>query len=378
MTSNDAIMQLAALTQRAREAGGDAAVANQVLAQVQPLANDASLAPSRELAAALINAASALIPAAAPGEVEALFGQAQRVLNASSDALVDDQLMLWHNLGILYDRYSATDHRDPVLARILQAAERYDGPLQRYGADVFLEQALSYRRLGKTEPMLTLLRQVHRYRSGADQAPADKVSWLEIYASLLLDGGSIDTALPVLAQGIELAHELGQSGREVSLLLSRTRAALEHDDLAAALAALERARGLVEQPALVATRHAASVWLNLAVVLLRQRATGRYAEARALCERAIEALRALGLAETDDLGFALYHRAVLTEYLGDWTGAARGYLAAAKVPGVRTEDAAEWLSLAGRAWFEAGEFDAAGDCYFDAVRRRVAAPSAAS
>ena len=61
----------------------------------------------------------------------------------------------------------------------------------------------------------------------------------------------------------------------------------------------------------------------------------------------------------------------LTEHLGDWPGAARGYLAASAVPGAERDDATCWLSLAGRAWFEASEWDAASDCYLDAVRRRV-------
>jgi cytochrome c-type biogenesis protein CcmH/NrfG len=49
---------------------------------------------------------------------------------------------------------------------------------------------------------------------------------------------------------------------------------------------------------------------------------------------------------------------------------------AAAVPGAQPANAAEWLSLAGRAWFEAGEFDRASDCYLDAVRRRISSPAA--
>ena len=48
---------------------------------------------------------------------------------------------------------------------------------------------------------------------------------------------------------------------------------------------------------------------------------------------------------------------------------------AAAVSGVEAGAGTQWLSLAGRAWFEAGEFDAASDCYLAAVRRRVAASS---
>ena len=371
MTNAEAIMQLAALTQRSR-AAADAQTANDVLAQARAIVQDPTLAPTRELAAALINVAGATVAAGAPAQVEALFGEAQRVLNASSDAQIDDQLMIWHNLGVLYEKHGAHELRDQVHALIGQVAARYEGPLLAHGAGVLLEQAMGWRRLGRIEPMMVLLRQVHRYRTGADQPPEERVSWLEIYASLLLDAGRSDEALPVLAQGIALAQELGQPQREVSLLLTSTRAAHERNDDTAVLAALERARKLVEQPPLATTRLGASVWLNLAAALLRQRAADRYIEARGLCERAIDVLRVSGSAEGDDLGYALYHHAVLIEYLGDWHGAAREYLAAAAVPGVDPAAVTEWRSLAGRAWYEAGEFDAASDCYLDTVRRRVA------
>lgn len=372
MTGNEAIAQLKALTQGA-QAARDAAAANAILAQASTIARDASLAQNRELAAALINCAAALVAFGAPVEVEALFGDAQRVLNASKDPRIDDQLMLWHNLGVLYDQHGATQRGDQTRALIGQAAERFEGSLHAYGANVFLEHALAYYRRGRTEPMLTLLRPVHRHRTGADQPPADRASWLEIYSSLLLEAGRHEEALPEIERGIELAQALGQSEREASLLFSRARAALARDDEATALASLERARQLVELPALATTKLAASVWLNLVPLLLRQGAAHRYAEARALCARAVDVLRGLDLAETHDYGVALYHHAVLTEYLGDWIGAARGYFAAARVGGVQKDTATEWLSLAGRAWFEAGEFDAASNCYLDSVRRRVAA-----
>ena len=118
------------------------------------------------------------------------------------------------------------------------------------------------------------------------------------------------------------------------------------------------------------------MWLNLVATLLNQRAADRYIEARGLCERAIDVLRVSGSAQGNDLGYALYHHAVLSEYLGDWREAAREYLAAAAVPGLDPPTVTEWRSLAGRAWYEAGEFDAASDCYLDTVRRRASLPAA--
>lgn len=93
-----------------------------------------------------------------------------------------------------------------------------------------------------------------------------------------------------------------------------------------------------------------------------------------MCE-AIAALRALKRDETHEFAYALYLQASVTEYLGDRTSAARGFLAAAAIPGAEKSDATDWLSHAGRAWFETGEWDAAGDCYLSAVRRRVAVSS---
>ena len=328
MTNAEAIMQLTALTQRA---AADAQSANDAIAQARAIASDPALAPTRELAAALISLASATVPVGAPVQVEGLFNEAQRVLAASSDARIDDQLMIWHNLSVLYDQHGAHELRDQLHASIGQLAARYEGPLLSHGAAVLIEQAMGWRRLGRIEPMMVLLRQVHRYRAGADQPPEERLSWLEIYASLLLQAGLSDEALPVLAQGIALAQELGQALREASLSL------------------------------------------NLVAALLRQQATDRYIEARGLCERAINVLRVSGRAEGNDFGNALYHHAVVIEYLGDWREAAREYLAAAAVPGVDAATVTGWRSLAGRAWYEAGEFDAASECYLDTVRRRVTA-----
>ena len=46
----------------------------------------------------------------------------------------------------------------------------------------------------------------------------------------------------------------------------------------------------------------------------------------------------------------------------------------AATPNVEAQTVTERLSLVGQAWFEAGQFDAASDCYLAAVRRLVANP----
>jgi tetratricopeptide (TPR) repeat protein len=370
MNVTEAIAQLKVLCERARTAGDETSAAD-VAAQVRAIACDASLAPCKALAAAVINAAAALVALGPAGEVQGLFQQAQRIVSASSDASVDDQLMLWHNLGALYQRHGAGQLQVQTLELVLQTAEHYDGPLQAPGANVFAEHAMMHKRQGRTDLMLLLLRQVHRYRTGADQSPVDRVSWLQIYASILLDAGRIDEVLAIAAQGADLAHALGQAELEASLLMSTARAEVARKDEPAAVAALDRALQVVEQPTLARTKHAVSVWLTLASQLLNVRAEVRYPEARKMCDKAIDALRALGLTGTHDFAYALYLGAVLTEYLGDLPGAARGYLAAAAVQGAERDDATGWLSLAGRAWFEAGDWDAASDCYLNAVRRRI-------
>jgi tetratricopeptide (TPR) repeat protein len=370
MNVTEAIAQLKVLCERARTAGDEATAAD-VAAQVRVIACDASLAPCQALAAAVINAASALVALGPAGEVQGLFQQAQRILGASSDASVDDQLMLVHNLGALYQRHRDAQLHEQTLTFILQTAEHYDGPLQAPGADVFTEHAMMHKRQGRTDLMLLLLRQVHRYRTAADRSPADRVSWLQIYASILLDAGQIDEVLAIAAQGADLAHALGQAELEASLLMITARAEVARNDRPAAVAALDRALQVVEHPALARTTHAVLVWLTLASQLLNAGAKVRYPEARQVCEKAIDVLRALGITGTHDFAYALYLRAVLTEHLGDWRGAARGYLAASAVQGAERDDATGWLTLAGRAWFEAGEWDAASDCYLDAVRRRV-------
>jgi hypothetical protein len=372
MNVGAAIAQLNVLCERVRNSG-DAATARDVLAEVQAIVGDASLAPGGALARAVINAAAALVASGPGGEVEGLFQQAQRMLAASSDASVDDQLALWHNLGALYERHGAAQLQVQTLKFVLQVAEKYDGPLQAMGANVFTQHAMMHRRQGRTDLMLLLLRQVHRYRSGADQSPADRASWLELYAPILLDAGRIDEVLPIVAEGAELARSLGLADLEASLLMSNARAEVARKDGPAAVAALDRAMQVVEQPVLARSKRAVSVWLTLASQLLNMEAVARYPEARQMCDKAIEALRALDLAETHDFAYAMYLRAVLAEHLGDWPGAAHGYFAASAVRGAGKEDATGWLTLAGRAWFEAGEWDAASTCYLNAVRRRVSA-----
>ncbi len=368
-------MTVAALKLLAAQAGAatDAAAANQVLARAAVIAHDESLPASRELALALINVAGALVPLGAPGGVEDLFREVQRMLTDAGQTQIDDQLLLWHNLGVLYDQHAANDLRNQTLALIGKLAETYNGPLQSHGVRVLLEQGLSYRRHGQTEPMLVMLRQVHRHRISDASVPAERLSWLSAYAPILLEAGRSDEASLVLQQGVALAHELGDAGCEAMLLNTSASIASARNDNAAALAALERALQVVDgAPALADSQLAVAVLRNLVAARLTAADASRYPEALTLSERAIDMLRRLGRADSDEFAHALYHRAVLTEYLGDWTGAARGYSAAAAVSGVSAGAATDWLSLAGRAWFEAGEFDAASASYHAAVRRRVA------
>lgn len=379
--SDDALGRLQDLASRAKAAlaASDAAALNEVVGQARTIGNDASLPASRALGVALLDIATTLAPAGATAQVEGVydvFDAANRALRAAGDAHIDDFLVLWHNLGALYESHQAFAQRDQVLQAIVHVAQTYDGPLEKRGADVFLEQALMYRRLGRTEPMLAMWRQVHRFRTAEGQPPADRVSWLELYGELLLQAGRTDEAAAVIAQGIELAHQLGDAEREARGLNISASISHSRGDNASALAALERARRVIEAPALAETQFAAAVLHNLVAALLRLGDASRYPEALALAERTIAILQRLGLAEGDDFAFALYQRAVLVEYLGDWPGAARGYVEAAAVPGAQPANAAEWLSLAGRAWFEAGEFDRASDCYLDAVRRRISSPAA--
>ncbi len=373
-------MTLATLKLLAQQAAAatDAAAANDVLGRAAAIASDESLPASREVAMALINVAGALVPLGAPGGVEELFHAVQRMLVAAGGALVDDQLLIWHNLGVLYRQHGANDLCNQTLALVGQLAETWNGPLQPHGAGVFLEQGLTYRRNGQTEPMLTMLRQVHRQRSSDATPPAERLVWLTFYAPLLLEAQRPDEALPLLSQGAALARQLGEAQSEVHLLNTHATFALSRSDVDAALAALERALPLIDAtPALAHSRMAAAVLHNLVAARLNAAEPSRYAEALAHSERVIDLLRRLGQADSGDFAQALYQHAVLIEYLGDWVGAARGYAAAAAVHGVDADAATDWLSLGGRAWFEAGEFDAASDCYLAAVRRRLSAPAPA-
>ena len=375
MNTAEAVTRLAELTQQAQAAGGDAAATSEVLTQMLAIAGDESLDPSRALVKALVNAASAGIAAGPPGQVEAMFERALRVLKASSDARIDDELVLLNNFGALYEKHGATRLLMQTRELVLRFATQYEGPLEEIGATVFFQHALIYQSNGRTEPMLTLMRQYHRYRTGADQSLADRSSWLEIYAAMLLNAGRSDEVLPVIEQGIELAHTLGDVDREASLLMSSARAAVARDDVAAAVAALDRARPLIEQPPLSQTTRAVSIWLTLASQLLNQGAVDRYVEVRRMCDQAIAALRALNRDETHEFAYAVYLQACVTEYLGDRATAARGFRAAAGIPGADKSDATDWMSRAARLWFESGDWDAASDCYLSAVRRRVAVSS---
>lgn len=368
------VVALKLLAEQARSAV-DADAANEVLARATVIAGDESLPASREVAMALFDVASALVGHGGPG-VEALFADVQRILTAAGELRVDDLLVLWHNLSELYDQHGATELHHQMLARVSKVAANYDGSLERGGADVFLAQGLTYRRHGQTEVMRVMLRQVHRYKTSDACAPAERLSWLSAYAPMLLEAGQTDEAAVVAAQGAELARELGDALSEVSLLNSIARSALTRDDaesVLAAVTALERARSCIEgTPALADSPLGNTVRHNLVSAWIKAGDPARWPQALRLIEHVIERLRQRGQVDNDDFAHALFHRAELVEYLADWPGAARGYAAAAATPNAEAQTVTECLSLAGQAWFEAGDFDAASDCYLAAVRRRVA------
>jgi tetratricopeptide (TPR) repeat protein len=371
--SDEAVAALKALSQTASGLT-DSAQAGEVLRQAGAIAHDTALVPSRALGLAVLEAATALVSVGEPRRVEDLFLQAKRILEAASDARIDDHLLLWRNVGGFYEAHGAIAHRNQTMALIGQAAEHYTGPLERRGADVFLDMALAYRRGGQVEPMLTMLRQVHRHRSSDASAPADRLSWLQVYAQMLLEANRTEDAISVLEQGAALAHEVHEDESEASMLNTGATILASRGDQAGALGMLERARKVIDSnPRLGETQLAAAVLHNHVGRLLALRDPTRYVEAIALSERAIAILQRLGHTESDDYAYALYHRAVLAEFSGDWTGAARGYTDAAAIAQVAPLDAAEWLSLAGRAWIEVEAFDPAAECYLGAIRRRVGA-----
>jgi tetratricopeptide (TPR) repeat protein len=370
--SEEAIQTLEVLARRLREAG-DAATAAEVLPQAKAIAQDETLAPSRRLGAALADLAAALVGLGDLEAVRDLFKSGQRVLQSASDTRLDDLLWLWHNLGVLYERYGVTAARDELFAHIAHVAEIWTGPVHGLGAEVLVEQAAIHHRAGRVAPMKACLRQVHRVRDGADQSVTDRISWLRLYADMLSSRDCSTEAAPLLEEAIGLAHEAGATVLEVELLAIHAVGALERGDVVAALQALDRALPQLLAPALAGTRLAAAVWGNFASVVLKQGANARYAEALALCTKAIELMRRLGEGETDEYAYMLYYRGQLWERIGRRADAVPDYRAAAKVSGAARGDAAEWESLAGNVLFESGNFDAASDCYLAAVRNRIAA-----
>lgn len=373
--SEQAIDTLTALASRVREAG-DAATASEVLPQAMAIAQDTTLAPSRQLGAALEDLASALIPLCPGQDVLTLFGHADRLLQVADDTRIDDMLVLWHNLSQLYHRYGAEEPRDALITHIAQVAENWDGPLQDMGAQTLLLQASIHQRAGRVAPMQACLRQVHRVRNGDDQSAANRASWLSLYADMLSSTGCHAEADLVLAQAIEFAHTQGDGQGEAILLTRRAAGAMARGDFQAAAAAMDRALPLVEAPELAGTHLASTVWGNMAIAVLQQHTAARYGEARTLCSKAIKLLRNLGQGEGSELAYTLYYRGQLAERLGDRADAVGDYRAAAAVPGIQPGDAADWLTLAGDTLFDDGAFDSASDCYLSAVRRRVSLPAA--
>jgi len=286
--------------------------------------------------------------------------------------------VLWHSLSAFYASYGVPEGREALRSHIATLAGTWTGPLQPLGMRVLIEQAMGHRSDGHVEPMLACLRQVHRHRNADSEPLPDRISWLTFYERLLGEAGCQAEANAVLAEGVELAHCQGDGKQEAEMLTRLAAGRLAQDDRAGAAAALDRAQDLVARPPLADTRLAAAVAINQAVVALRQPAQPGDAQTLARCARAIDLLRRLGRGDTEECAYALSYQGHLCERLGDRAGAARHYRAAAAVAEAKPADAAEWLSLAGDVLFSSGDFDAAGDSYFDAVRCRVGLSAAAA
>ena len=370
------IEALAKQAQAAHERGDKSGVAV-ALTQLLGIAADETLTATRVLGAWLVNSAASLCAAGEPNAVLDLFRHAHRVLVAAADTRIDDLLLLWHNLGVFYSGWRLPEQQARVDAQIAQAAHSYDGPLQAYGVNIFLEHAMARRESGDTEAMRAMLRQVHRWRMRADASAEDRSSWLEIYANLLQETGRTEEAAPILAQAIALARELGLAEREAGLHNLAATIAHARGDGAGALAAADAACALIDTPALAHGKLACRVLRNRVALLLNlgETSPALQAQANADNERSIATLHVLGAADGVDMAQSLYHRGVLCGLQGDERGAAQAYREAAGLPGASVDEARDWLTLAGRAHYQAADFEAASACYLAAVRRRVQAPA---
>ena len=96
----------------------------------------------------------------------------------------------------------------------------------------------------------------------------------------------------------------------------------------------------------------------------------------AALELAIVALDARSHAQPLSIGACHLLLAWRHEHQGDWRAAAQRIERVLTLPGLPAAELTEALSRAGRAWFKAGEFDAASRCCARAVRRRAGLESA--
>ncbi len=375
--SSDAIETLGNLARQVRERA-DAATAQDVLVQVQAIAQDSTLTLSRRLGAAIENAACALMPWGPGPAIADLFNQAERVFKGAPDTFVDDWFAHWHNLSALYEGYGLPEGREAMREQIAKVAATWQGPLQELGAKVLIDEAKAHRRDGRIEPMRVCLALADRYCNGQDRSTSDRLEWLGWYATMLSGVELRAEADAVLEQGVALSRHGGQPQSEVEFLLRRVVCATEQGDLPAAISLVQVARQCVARPPLAGTPLAIAVAINWIGLVLRQRDEARYSEALSQCTETIDALHRQGRDDGDELAYAHYYRADLFDRLGDRPHAAKDYRAAAATPGPAATDATEWLSLAGDAFFDCGDFNSASECYLDAVRRRAALPAAAS
>ncbi len=381
-----ALDALQALRERARAAAAaadrDAAAA--VLAQcgvaVPPDADAAAPPQPRQCGVALLDIATTLTPI---GDAEALlacYASAHRALAAAPDAEFDDFLVLWNNLAALHDQRGDSQRTNAVLNHIVQATREFQGTVGKRGADVLARLLPLFQRAELKEPLITLLDAVRRYRTSPGQADDDVASWLDIHRQLLLRVGCTAEASAVSELAADHARRSGDTRREVLLLNSRAMQALDRRDQAGAGEAFEllsQARQSVDASALAGTPIDAAVCHNLVTASLRLNDTAHRAQALAAAAHVLETRQRLGMTDSDEHAYALYQHALLLERDGEHAAAAPGYAAAAAIAATSASDRIEWLSLAARAWFNAGDFERASETYLRCLRGRVAMPTSA-
>jgi tetratricopeptide (TPR) repeat protein len=112
-----------------------------------------------------------------------------------------------------------------------------------------------------------------------------------------------------------------------------------------------------------------ALWLQRYVLGLEQSQQGAQIEPE--LGQALADLAARAVPQPLSVGACCMLLAVRHEARGDWTGSARLIERMVAQPGLPDRELTGALSRAGRAWFKAGEFDAASGCCLRAVRRRA-------